>query len=413
MRDRMRRADTRPVTGRALRALMTLLAAMLLLAPPAPRADESPAAVDAYVFWALGCPHCERALDFLERLEREVPRLRVHRLEVTRDARNREAFLAIVERARITDPGVPLAVVGDRIVEGYLDDASTGAELRALVLACAAARCADVVAPLLAGAASAVPAPAARALPETVRLPLLGEVALRDLSLPLLTVVLGAVDGFNPCAMWTLVFLIGLLVGMPDRGRRWALGTAFVAASAFVYYLIMAAWLSALIFLGMVVWIRVAIGLVALAAGLYYLREFALNKAAVCEVTRPERRRRVFERLRALASERRFVVALAGIVLLAFAVNVVELLCSAGIPAIYTQLLAMNALPRWQHHAYLALYILVFMLDDLVVFFTAMATLEVTGATGRYARYGHLVGGGVLLAIGALMLLRPEWLTFG
>jgi hypothetical protein len=175
----------------------------------------------------------------------------------------------------------------------------------------------------------------------------------------------------------------------------------------------MAAWLNALLFLGMVAWIRAAIGLVALAAGLYYLREFVLNRAAVCEVTRPERRRRVFERLRALASERRFVAALAGIVLLAFAVNVVELLCSAGIPAIYTQLLAMNELPRWEHHAYLGLYILVFMLDDLLVFFSAMVTLEVTGATGRYTRIAHLVGGGVLLGIGALMLLRPEWLMFG
>jgi hypothetical protein len=401
------------VTGRVRRVLMALLAAALVLAPPAPRADESAATVDAYVFWALGCPHCERALAFLERLEKEVPRLRVHRLEVTRDARHRETFLAIVERARIADPGVPLAVVGDRVVEGYLDDASTGGELRALVLACVATRCADLVAPLLADATAAAPAAAPRALPETVRLPVFGEIALRNLSLPMLTVVLGAVDGFNPCAMWTLVFLIGLLVGMPDRGRRWALGTAFVVASALVYFLIMAAWLNALVFLGMVVWIRVAIGLVALAAGFYYLREFVLNRAPVCEVTRPERRRRVFERLRALASERRFVVALGGIVLLAFAVNVVELLCSAGIPAIYTQLLAMNALPPWQHYAYLALYILVFMLDDLIVFFTAMATLEVTGTTGRYTRVGHLLGGAILLGVGALMLLRPEWLMFG
>jgi hypothetical protein len=132
------------VRGR-LAALLIGLA--LLLAPVAPRADESPASVDAYLFWALGCPHCERALAFLERLEREVPRLRVHRLEVTRDTRNRDAFLEIVQRARIADPGVPLAVVGDRVVEGYLDDASTGADLRALVLACAAAGCPDVVAP--------------------------------------------------------------------------------------------------------------------------------------------------------------------------------------------------------------------------------------------------------------------------
>jgi glutaredoxin-related protein len=394
-----------------------LLAALVLaLAAPLGRAADS-AVVDVYLFWALGCPHCDRATAFLDRLEQAEPRVRVHRLEITRDARNRQAFLRLVDRHRVTDPGVPFVVIGDRAVEGYLDDASTGVELRTLVRDCLASACPDTVAQLLAGReagpAAADASARTRTLPESVRLPLFGEVHLRNLSLPALTVALGAVDGFNPCAMWTLVFLIGLLVGMPDRTRRWTLGVAFVAASALVYYLIMAAWLNALLLLGMVVWIRVAIGLVALAAGFYYLREFVLNKEAVCEVTRPEERRRVFEGLRALASERRFAVALVGIVLLAFAVNVVELLCSAGIPAIYTQVLAMSALPRWQYHAYLALYILVFMLDDLVVFFTAMATLEVAGATGQYARYGHLVGGGVLLAVGALMLLRPEWLMFG
>jgi hypothetical protein len=399
------------------RHLAILLAALIVALAAAFGRAADPAVVDVYLFWALGCPHCERADAFLGRLQQEEPRLRVHRLEVSRDARNRTAFLRLAERRRVTDPVVPLVVVGDRVVEGYLDDASTGAELRTLVRDCLASACADAVALLLAGGeagpASADPPASGRALPESVRVPLLGEVQLRTLSLPALTVALGAVDGFNPCAMWTLVFLIGLLVGMPDRARRWTLGVAFVVASALVYYLIMAAWLNALLFLGMVVWIRVAIGLVALAAGFYYLREFVLNKEAVCEVTRPEQRRRVFERLRALASERRFAVAFVGIVLLAFAVNVVELLCSAGIPAIYTQVLAMNALPRWQYHAYLALYILVFMLDDLVIFFTAMATLEVAGATGTYTRYGHLVGGGVLLAVGVLMLLRPEWLMFG
>ena len=402
----------------SLRVIAVLLAALVaVLAPPAAGDSDRRGVIDVYLFWALGCPHCERAMAFLDRLQKEDARVRLHPLEVTRDARNREAFLRLVDRHRVTDPIVPLVVIGSRVIEGYLDDASTGAELRALALDCLASGCADTVAPLLAGG-EAAPATAdatarPRPLPESVRLPLLGEVQLRNLSLPALTVALGAVDGFNPCAMWTLVFLIGLLVGMPDRTRRWTLGVAFLAASALVYYLIMAAWLSALLFFGMVVWIRVAIGLVALAAGLYNLREFAVSKEAVCEVTRPAERRKVFERLRGLASERRFAFAVAGIVLLAFAVNVVELLCSAGIPAVYTQVLAMTELSRWQYHLYLALYILVFMLDDLVVFLTAMATLEVAGATGQYARYGHLMGGGVLLAIGALMLLRPEWLMFG
>jgi len=193
----------------------------------------------------------------------------------------------------------------------------------------------------------------------------------------------------------------------------WTLGTAFIAGSALVYFLFMAAWLNILLFLGSVLWVRGAVGLIALAGGFYYLKQYFENAAAVCKVTAPESRQRVFASLRRLASESRFWLALLGIVALAFAVNLVELLCSAGIPAVYTQVLALSELPPWQYYAYLALYIFVFMLDDLFVFVVAMKTLQIAGATTRYTRFSHLAGGLVLLAIGALLLARPEWLMFG
>jgi hypothetical protein len=101
-----------------------------------------------------------------------------------------------------------------------------------------------------------------------------------------------------------------------------------------------------------------------------------------------------------------------GIVLLAIVVNLVELICSAGIPAVYTQVLVLSNLPSWQYHAYLSLYILVFMLDDLFVFFVAMKTLQVTGLTGAYVRHAHAIGGAVLVVIGLMLLFKPEWLTF-
>jgi hypothetical protein len=124
-------------------------------------------------------------------------------------------------------------------------------------------------------------------------------------------------------------------------------------------------------------------------------------------------RRQVFERLRALASERRFLLAAGRIVLLAFAVNLVEAVCSAGIPALHTQLLALNELSKPAYYAYLALYIAVFMLDDLIVFGAAMKTLQFAGLGAKYARASHLVGGALLLALGAVLLLRPASLMFG
>ncbi len=286
--------------------------------------------------------------------------------------------------------------------------------MRSRIDACLKQDCGDKVGELIAAGSpreGAAVRPAPR-LPSVVRVPLLGEIRLAELSLPMATIALGALDGFNPCAMWALVFLLGLLVGLEDRLRAWLFGVAFIGASAVVYFLFMSAWLNVVLFLGMLTWVRVGIGIVALGGGGYHMRAYFLTNAETCEVGAPAARRRVLVRLRELASSRRFFAALGGIVALAVAVNLIEILCSAGLPVVYTQLLAMSALPMWQYYAYLGLYVLTFMLDDLLVFVTAMVTLQVTGLTTRYVYYSHLVGGVLLLTIGALLILRPEWLVF-
>lgn len=378
-------------------------------------AESEERKVDVYFFWKDGCPHCERAMDFLRRWEGEEARVRVHYLEISRYTGNYDVFSALVRQFGIERPGVPLTVVGKTYFEGYDDDSTTGAEIQSAAKACQEVVCRDLVWPLLTGIpetpAEDLPQPVKKT-PKVLKLPIFGEVTIGQVSLPVLTLMLAAVDGFNPCAMWTLLFLISLLVGLRNRFRMWVLGSAFIVASAAVYYLFMAAWLNLLLFFGMLLWIRILVGTLALGGGTYYLREYFVNPEAICKVTAPESRKRVFERLRSLASERRFLLALAGIILLAFAVNLVELICSAGIPAIYTQVLALSNLPTWQYHAYLGLYILVFMLDDLFVFFVAMQTLRVTGLTGTYVRYAHAIGGVVLIVIGLLLLFRPEWLAF-
>jgi glutaredoxin len=394
-----------------------LLAALLAAAGLYPAAADG-AAVDMYVFWRPGCPHCERELAFLARIQPVYPTLRIHYFNVWEDQANVTLLRRIGGVLGAEVSSVPFTVVGDQAFGGYLDDASTGAALQARVDFCVRTTCPDSVAPLRAGGRAVARPPAADAqdtgppMPATVRLPVLGTVATRDLSLPALTVVLGALDGFNPCAMWVLVMLLGLLIGIPDRRRRWVLGGVFILASAVVYFVFMAAWLNLFLFLGMLLWVRAAIALVALGGGAYYLYEFLTQPAGVCKVTAQGRRRRVFDRLKDRVRQPGYVAALAGIVVLAFAVNLVELLCSAGIPAVYTRVLSMSRVPAWQYYGYMALYILVFMLDDLVVFFTAMKTLELTGLGTGYAHYSRLIGGVVLLLLGTLLLLRPEWLVF-
>ncbi|HOX41125.1 MAG TPA: hypothetical protein PK263_02945, partial [bacterium] len=197
------------------------------------------------------------------------------------------------------------------------------------------------------------------------------------------------------------------------RKRMWLLGSAFIIASSAVYFVFMSAWLNLLLFIGLIAAVRVIIGLVALGGGMYSLRDFWTNKEGGCKVTGNEKRRAVFEKLKTIVYERSFGFALIGIVLLAFAVNLVELICSAGLPAVFTQVLTMSNLPTWQYYLYILLYIFFFMLDDLIIFFVAMFTLQLTGITTKYSRISRLVGGIVMTAIGLILIFKPSWLMFG
>lgn len=250
-------------------------------------------------------------------------------------------------------------------------------------------------------------------IPHILEVPLVGGIDIQNLSLPLLSVVVGLIDGFNPCAMWALIFLITLLLGMKNKKRMWILGITFIATSAFVYFLFLSAWLNFFLILGFALWIRIIIGLVALGAGIYNLRDYHLNRDAACKVEKGEQKQKIFGKLKKITQEQKFLLALFGIILLAFAVNLVELVCSAGLPAIYTQILSLSKLSPWQHYGYILIYVFFFMLDDLFVFAVAMITLQVVGIQTKYARISRLVGGILMLIIGILLLFKPEFLMFG
>jgi len=375
--------------------------------------------VNIYFFWGKGCPHCAEEKVFLKKLENKYPEVKVYDFEVWHNNENRQLLIEVGKKLNANVSGVPFAVVGEKYFVGWYDEKSTGAAIEDAVQCALRDGCRDVVGKLLAQKTEEKTQEKEcgceeekSPIPQKIKVPFIGETETKNLSLPVLTVVLGGLDGFNPCAMWTLLFLISLLLGMKDRKRMWILGGAFIVASAAVYFLFMAAWLNLLLFIGFIVWIRAAIGLVALGGGIYNLREFFVNKAG-CKVASDEKRQRVFEKLKTITQKRQFWLALGGIIILAAAVNLVELICSAGLPVVFTQILALSNLARWQYYLYMLLYIFVFMLDDLFVFFAAMITLQMTGITTKYTRFSHLIGGILMVIIGILLIFRPEWLMFG
>jgi len=395
--------------------LITIILGALLFIPCNIWAIEN--TVNLYFFWSKTCPHCAKEKTFLQGIVSEYPNLVVRDYEIS-SAKNAFLLDTIGKALHIETSGVPIIFVGNSYFVGYLDDQTTGKTIRTLIEKTAESGDPDAVGAVIRQQATSSMKDihtdaTSGSIPQQLSIPIFGKVDIRNLSLPILTIVIAFLDGFNPCAMWTLLFLISLLLGMQDRKRMWILGITFIVSSAVVYFLFLSAWLNFFLFLGFVIWVRIAIGLVALIAGGYYLRDYYINRSGACNVMGNEKRQRVFEKLREITQKKQFLFAIAGMILLAFAVNMVELICSAGLPAIYTQILSLSKLPAWQYYLYLVLYIVIFMLDDLIIFFTAMITLHITGIQSKYSRLSHLLGGILMLIIGLLLLFKPEWLMFG
>lgn len=376
--------------------------------------------VKLYFFYGQGCPHCAAEEVLLNKLTQEYPQLKVISYEVWYNSENLNLLKKVGEGLKADVGGVPFTVIGDQTISGYFDEETTGQQIRQQV-----ERCVQLVCPDLAGEIIRQSQPGNQnqninqsndqgaQVPEKITLPFIGQIRIKDFSLPAITVIFGALDGFNPCAMWVLIFLISLLIKMTDRRKMWILGTTFIVASAAVYFMFMVAWLNLLTFLGFIIWVRIAIGLVALYSGYLNLREFVKNKDASCKVTDNEKRRNIMERLINISRNEKFILALGGIIILAFAVNLVELFCSLGLPTIFIQLLTLNHVSGLSSFLYILLYLFFFMLDDLIIFIVAMLTLRATGLTTKYTRYSNLIGGIIMLLIGLLMLLKPGWLMFG
>lgn len=354
----------------------------------------------ATFYYGYSCPHCKNVEEFIKDNDVE-DRLdvKIEKKEIYLNRKNASAFQAVCSNYDIpsNQRGVPFLVWGEQY---FMGDAPIISFLEDKLKEKDGLQNSNVNA----------------GQEKIYNLPLVGKVDLAKFSLPALTLIVGAVDGFNPCAMWVLVFLIGALLGLENRKNMWLIGLTFIGASAAIYYLFLAAWLNLFIFIGYIRIVQIIIGGLALFVGAYYLREYWLKKGkteAECKVVKGEKRKKIIDRINKIVESKKIFYALVGIVALAFVVNLIELACSIGLPAIYTQILALSDLPKWQYYLYLLFYIIIFMLDDMIIFTAAMLAAKATGLSGKYSKFSELVGGLLIFLIGALLILRPEWLMFG
>lgn len=366
------------------RLLLSLGLGLVLLASAEVVAQQAaPGALEVFV--RDGCPHCDAAKSFLVDFAAERPDLRIV-LRPVEDPRTRDELVEHFRRTGAWPPAVPTFVYEGRMLVGFDNPETTGAAVRALV------------GPL--------------ELPPRDEVPtILGGLSAAKLGLPLFTLSLGLLDGFNPCAMWVLLFLLSLLVRLRDRRRMAIVAGTFVLVSGAVYYAFMAAWLNLFLAIGMSNPVRWTLAGVALLIGIINVKDFVAPGRGVSLSIPEAAKPGLYARARSVLQVETLAASLIGVAMLAVLVNFVELLCTAGLPAIFTAVLTEHDLSTGGYYAYLGLYIAGYIADDALMVTLAVLALGNRRLTQRTGRWLKLLSGILMLALGAILFLRPQWLS--
>jgi len=374
--------------------------------PPAPASappgdggagEDAASTIPLLFFWGVGCPHCEEAKPFVDALAKEHPRLRVEAIEVRRDPEGRRRFIETMQRLGAGAVGVPTFVAGDAYVVGFAKG-DTEAELRAMIDRAARA---------------APPAGPNASAPRVVSVPLLGKVDPSTVSLPGLTLAIGLADGVNPCAIWVLVVLLGILLHVDSTKRMLLYAGTFVVMSGAVYFTFMVAWATLFALAGLSRVVTMILGGALAAMGLVNLKDVFWFKKGVSLVIPDKVKPTLFRRMRAIAGAASTPAALGGIAVLAFVVNLVELGCTLGLPAVYTRILSLRGLSTGARLAYLALYNTAYVVPLLCVVLAFIVLKRRMVMTERAARVLKGVSGLLLVVFGALFLFAPDVLAGG
>jgi glutaredoxin len=364
---------------------------VLLIVESGARVQAGEPVPDLEVFVRAGCPHCEAAKEFLNELQRERPSLRITIHDVSKDPTARQRLAMLAAERGITNIGVPTFLIGTELIIGFLSADTTGAEIRAR---------------LDRNTQGATPPPAV----ESIQTKWFGELRVGNLGLPLFTIVIGLLDGFNPCSMWVLIFMLSLLAGLANRPKMVLIAGTFVAVEGIAYFAFMAAWLNMFLLIGLSRITELILGSIAGLAGVLNIKDYWAFQRGISlgipEAAKPG----LYARMRRIIQAENILAALLGTVILAVLVQAVELVCTAGLPALYTRILTMQQLERWVYYGYLALYNVAYMLDDVLVLTLGVITMSHYRLQEREGRWLKLISGIVMVGLSAVMIIKPDWL---
>jgi len=425
-------------TRRAVLSLFALIAVVLpsafaMSAANGAERDVGSETVELTVYAGDGCPHCAALEEWLVDVVEAVPVLRVTEREVWYDEANRELFFQDAERLGFEPSGVPGVILQERVWLGWsapvaedllaaIVGASRGETIHPGLFGTPGVEACDADGLGCAGGGQETHEPGAddgapgdepprggqeRSSGSRVDVPLVGDVDLAGRSLLTSTLIIGFVDGINPCSMWVITVLLTIVVRTADRRRVIAVGTTFLVVTAAMYALYMFGIYSALAFASHIATIQYVAAGIAGVFGLVTLKDYFAFKKGISFTIADSAKPGLYQRMRRAATSKSLLPALGATVVLGAVVSLLETPCTAGFPVLWTGLLHAHGVTSVEAAGLFVAYMVPFLLDELIIFGIVVVTMRATRMHEKHGQLLKLYAGVMMLVLCVVMLVDP------
>ena len=346
--------------------------------------------VNIYLFYSKICPHCQKEEKYFETLkEKYQDKINIYTYEVTENKTNNEIMKSLKKELKEKNQGVPFTIIGAKTFLGYDESFNERIE--------------NTIDSYLNENADT---------DNSYTIPILGKVEAKNASIILIAIILGFIDGFNPCAMWILLLLINMCISINDKKKMLIVCLTFIITSGIIYFLSMLG-IGFILDLTTIAYIRNIIAILAIILGIYNLYTYIkTRKETGCHVVKKEKRKTIIAKINNILNNKNTLLMFGGTIILATSVNLIEMACSLGFPTIFLEILSINNIHGLLKITYLLIYILFYLIDDIVVLFLSIKAFEAKGISTKYNKYVHLIGGIIMFLMGILLIFKPEWIMF-
>lgn len=332
-------------------------------------------------FYSPTCSHCAAEKQFLDGLEKKYPEIQIKRYEFSQNIGLIKEFYKKYNVPASEQGFVPATFTRDKYFIGFNDQ--TGKEIEGCIQHC------------LENKDPSEPS-------QQIKIPILSQIDIKKMSLPLLSVVLGFLDGFNVCSLGSLVLILGIAITLRSKKHILILGGGYILVTITIYWILIFLWHRVFTMLSPYIKsMEILMGILSFAGAWYLFREFlkSRKKGAVCKLGGISEK--MSKRINDAFEKNTGILAIISAVLIfAAAITIIEFPCSAIFPVLFTNILAQSNVPFAASLLYMTIYTLFYMLDEIIVLLIAVFTMKIWVASPKIAVWANLLASAILLIFG-------------